>query len=127
MPYAVPDDVRVLIPKDSLDTAETAMVSKRIGQVERIILRRVPDIASRITSGAITAEDVNDVVTAAVLRVVRNPEGYIQESDGTYTYMLSAETVQSELTITDAEWAILGEDPIASGIGWLVPTIRTPS
>ena len=127
MPYATPTQVAVLIPKAELSAAEQAMIGERIAQVERKILRRIPDLADRITSGAITVDDVRDVVVASVLRVVRNPDGYIQESDGTYTYMLSSEMVQTELTITDEEWEALGELPGADGIGWIVPVIRAPA
>lgn len=127
MPYATPTQVAVLIPKAELSAAEQAMIGERIAQVERKILRRIPDLADRITSGAITVDDVRDVVVASVLRVVRNPDGYIQESDGTYTYMLSSEMVQTELTITDEEWEALGELPGADGIGWIAPVIRAPA
>ncbi|QKT07933.1 hypothetical protein HUN08_12600 [Gordonia sp. X0973] len=127
MPYATADDVRVLIPKASLEPEETELIEARIGQTERIILRRIPDLADRITAGDLSDDDVRDVVTAAVLRVVRNPEGFIQESDGTYTYMLDRSTISSDIEITDDEWEILGDDDAASGIGWLVPVIRAPA
>lgn len=126
MPYALPADVGVLLQKETLTTAESNMIAARIGQAERIILRRIPDLATRISNGEITADDVKDVVVAAVLRVIRNPEGYLSESDGTYSYMLDNSTVGTDIEITDAEWAILGEDTNL-GISWLVPVFRAPA
>lgn len=111
----------------TLDSTESALIEARIAQAERIIARRIPDLADRITLGTVTLDDVKDVVCAMVLRVVRNPEGFIQESDGTYTYMLDPSTISADMEVTDDEWAILGEDPLESGIDWLVPVFRNPA
>lgn len=127
MPYALPADVGVLIPKSTLSTEESNMIAAQIARAERKILRRIPDLAARISAGDITADDVKDVVVGAVLRVVRNPEGYVQESDGTYTYILDRSTIQQEIEFTDEDWETLGEEITARGLSWLAPVIRSPA
>ena len=124
MPFATADDVRELIPRESLSTEETAMVERRIARAERIIRKRIPDLDDRILDGTLSDQDVGDVVIEAVLRVVRNPDGYTQEVDGNYSYILSSEN-NGKLFITDEEWEELGVKA-RSGIAWMVPTIRVP-
>jgi hypothetical protein len=43
-----------------------------------------------------------------VLRLVRNPEGYASESDGTYSYQFNRETASGRLEILAEEWERLG-------------------
>lgn len=123
MPYATADDVRVLLSKNTLSSEEVALIESRIGKAERIITRRIPDLDDRILAGELTADDVKDVVTEAVYRAVRNPEGLLQEADGNYSYMRATDD-DGSLFITDEEWETLGVT--ASGLNWLKPVLRTP-
>ena len=107
MAYAVVGDVEALWAKE-LSVEEAAMVDRRLEQVERMILRRVPDLVDQITAGDISADDVRDIEAEAVLRVVRNPDGYMSEGDGTYTYQLSREAADNSLRLLPAEWELLG-------------------
>jgi hypothetical protein len=105
--YATAADVAALWARD-LDTAETALVERRLDQVERMILRRIPDLAGQTEAGQIDADDVRDVMAEAVLRVVRNPDGIYSESDGSYTYTKSAAAADNSLRLTAEEWETLG-------------------
>lgn len=87
---------------------ESGLIEIRLGDVERMIKRRIPDLAARITAGTIDVEDVIQVEADAVLRLVRNPDGYLSETDGSYTYMLQQDISSGKLTITPEEWEILG-------------------
>lgn len=107
MTYASAADVAALLARE-LDTAETALVERRLKQVERMILRRIPDLAGQITDGTIDQDDVVDIEAEAVLRVVRNPDGVYMESDGSYTYTKSAEAADNRLRILPEEWELLG-------------------
>ena len=60
------------------------------------------------TAGDIDADDVVQVEADAVLRLVRNPDGYASETDGTYGYTFSRAVASGELEITPEEWARLG-------------------
>ena len=48
------------------------------------------------------------VESDVVLRLLRNPEGIVGETDGNYSYQLNWANVTGRLTITDEEWALLG-------------------
>ena len=107
MAYATDADVAVRWAR-TLTPEEIALVNARLGDVERRIKRRVPDLESKITAGTVDVEDVIQVEADAVLRLVRNPEGYIQESDGDYSYMLSSQNSAGKLQILDEEWELVG-------------------
>lgn len=107
MTYATAADVAALWARE-LDTAETALVERRLAQVERMILRRIPDLAGQTEAGQIDADDVRDIEAEAVLRVVRNPDGIYSESDGSYTYTKSAAAADNSLRLTAEEWETLG-------------------
>ena len=108
--YADASDVATRWGKDpaTLDTAVTNLINVRLGDVERMLKRRIPDLEQQVTSGDLDVEDVKQVEAEAVLRLARNPEGYLSESDGNYTYMLMQEISSGKLEILPDEWAILG-------------------
>src|SRR5690349_9401694 len=103
MTYASATDVAALLARE-LDTAEAALVERRLAQVERMILRRVPYLAAQIDAGDLDEADVIDIEAEAVLRLLRNPEGYASESDGTYSYQFNRETASGRLEILAEEW-----------------------
>lgn len=105
--YATATDVANRLGRE-LSPEETTLVTTRLADTERMILRRIPDLADQITAGAVAEADVIQVEAEAVLRVVRNPDGYRQETDGNYSYMLSAEAASGVLDIKPAEWKLLG-------------------
>lgn len=107
MAYATPADVAVRWGRE-LSVEETASVSVRLEDVERMIRRRIPDLDAKVTSGVINVDDVVQVESDSVLRLARNPEGYKSETDGDYTYTLNNDLTSGTLGITDDEWAILG-------------------
>jgi len=55
----------------------------------RALRREVPSLEASIASGELTVDDVRDVVVAAALRVVRNPEGFETESGSIDDYQES--------------------------------------
>jgi hypothetical protein len=110
MTYAQASDVAALLARE-LDTAETALVDRRLAQVERMIVRRIPDLAGQTEAGQIDPDDVRDIEAEAVFRHVRNPEGLRSENDGTYGYQLSSEAADNSLRVTAEEWAVLGIKP----------------
>ncbi|SRX93246.1 hypothetical protein MSP7336_01482 [Mycobacterium shimoidei] len=120
MAYAKATDVQAIYGK-SLTAEETALVNRRLEQVERKILRRIPDLADQIAEGDIDQDDVIDIEAEAVLRVIRNPEGLFSEQDGSYGYQLSREAADNSLRITAEEWERLGVKP--SKMFQIVPNI----
>lgn len=119
MTYATAEDVAARLGRE-LSTEETALVAVRLADVERMILRRVPDLAEKITAEDVDEADVVQVEADAVVRLVRNPEGYLSETDGNYTYMFSQATT-GQLEITAREWQLLG---VRVGLTVLAPSIE---
>ena len=107
MAYAAVDDVAVRWSRE-LSCEEKRLVQVRLDDVERLIRRRIPNLDDRLTDGLVDVEDVIQVEADAVLRLARNPEGYVSETDGNYTYQLSKDLATGRLTITSDEWATLG-------------------
>lgn len=121
MALATANDVQDVLGR-VLTTEEVALVERRLDQVERMIVRRIPDLLEQIADETIDQADVVDIEAEAVLRVIRNPEGYASEGDGQYMYQRSPYTADSRLRVTAEEWAVLGVKPsrmfsIAPSIG----------
>jgi hypothetical protein len=126
MAYAEASDVVVRWGKNPADVAAetTALIEVRLEDVERMLSRRV-DLAAGITAETFVEADVVQVEADAVLRLVRNPEGYISETDGNYTYMLHQQLATGKLEITDEEWETLGVNP--HGMFVIVPGLVMPT
>ena len=81
--------------------------------------RRIPDLADKITAGDVDEADVIQVEADAVLRLVRNPDGYLSETDGNYTYMFRQDLANGKLEILAVEWETLGV--VTGSVFQLVP------
>lgn len=123
MTYASASDVAELLARE-LTPEEVGLVDRRLAQVERLILRKIPDLAAKIAAGDVDAEDVKDVESESVYRVVRNPEGIVSEGDGVYQYRKSDEAADNRLRLTPEEWQMLGVRP--SRMFQLVPSFGGP-
>lgn len=124
MPYAALTDVTSRLGRGLTPELEQ-MVEVRLEDAEREILHRIPDLDEQITNGSIAVEDVIRVEAEAVLRLARNPDGYQQETDGNYSYMMFQEIASGVLEITTREWALLGVK--VNGLRVLVPTMELPT
>jgi len=123
MTYATATDVTNRWGQSVTDTAILTLITTRLADVERLILKRIPDLADQITAGTIDQADVVQVESDAVLRLARNPEGYMSETDGSYTYQLSSQLASGNLEILPSEWAILG---LRQGFFSMEPKICLP-
>lgn len=107
MAVAEASNVSVLLARE-LTTEETALVERRLEDVERMIIRKIPDLLEQIADEQIAEADVRQIEAEAVYRVVRNPEGLRSETDGHYGYERSPEAADNSLRILPEEWAVLG-------------------
>ncbi|AJD82437.1 head-to-tail adaptor [Mycobacterium phage Sheen] len=107
MAIATPQDVENRWVRE-LSEEETTLVNTRLEDAERMIRRRIKDLDAKITAGDIDADDVKMVEAEMVLRLLRNPEGFAQETDGNYTYMLNQRIASGKLEVLDDEWEALG-------------------
>lgn len=125
MAYATAYDVVVRWGKAEVEPEIEALISVRLEDVERLIRRRIPDLDTKADADDDYAADVIQVESDAVLRLARNPEGYLSETDGNYTYMLRQELSTGELEITAKEWNTLGVSK--SGMFIIVPNSVMPT
>jgi hypothetical protein len=107
MAYATSEDVSVRWARTPSDE-EAALIQVRLEDVERMIRKRIPTLDALITAGDIVEDDLIQIEADSVLRLVRNPEGYVSESDGNYTYQFKQSTSAGTLEILPEEWALLG-------------------
>lgn len=125
MTYAVASDVTDRLGRTASD-AELTLITTRLADVERLILKRIPDLAAQIAADPPTVDelDVVQVEAQAVLRVVRNPNGYVSETDGEYTYQLGQSSMPEEqVEILPSEWELLGVSS-DSGMIQIVPKLE---
>ena len=107
MAYATSDDVAVRWARTPSDE-EAALIEVRLEDVERMIRKRIPTLDDLVSDGDILEDDLIQVEADSVLRLVRNPEGYVSESDGNYTYQFNQQTSAGKLEILPDEWTLLG-------------------
>lgn len=100
---AVKDSYEAVIPTNKYD-----WVNNKIDEAVRELLNVIPDIPTRIAAGTLNANLVSDKVVAAVLRVVRNPTGYDQESEGEYSYKLRPTVASGDIWYPTKDLVQLG-------------------
>jgi hypothetical protein len=105
--FAVLTDVTTRLGRPITDSYEVAQVTAWIGDVESLILARIPDLETRVGAGSPTAVVVAAVVANAVIRKVKNPDGKVQEGVDDYNYRLNENARKGELFLTDDEWRLL--------------------
>lgn len=106
MAYASFEDVQNRWQED-LSDAQT-VIETRLGDAELLIKSRIPDLDDKVTAGTPSEAVVVMVEAEMILRVIRNPEGYVQETDGGYSYMLNQRIASGGLEVLAQEWRLLG-------------------
>lgn len=107
MTYATVADVSTRLGRPITDSNEVAQVTAWLGDVEALILARIPDLAALVAAGTPTAPTVVMVEANAVIRKVKNPDGKQNERIDDYSYGLNADAARGDLFLTDAEWSLL--------------------
>lgn len=125
MAYATAQDVVTLWAKEP-EPEVMLLIERRLEQVERIIRRRIPALDARVLDSPTFEADLIDIEADAVLRLVRNPEGYMSETDGAYTYQLQSDLSVGRLEILDDEWTTLGVNRL-SRMSVIVPNLTMPT
>ena len=101
MAYASFEDVQLRFFRE-LTPEEQPLVEQRLADAENKIRRKIKDLDTRILDDPAYEDLVRQICADAVIRLVRNPEGYIQETDGNYTYQLSQASADGRLTTSRA-------------------------
>ena len=98
MAYATVEDVQTRLGRE-LSPEETQMVLALLEDVEAMIRQRIPDLDEKIEDGKIQERIVVMVEVNAVLRVLRNPDAFLSETDGNYSYTRSSDGASGYLEI----------------------------
>lgn len=125
MSYASAADVVTLWAKEP-EPEVLALIERRLEQVERMIRRRIPNLDAQAAISSTFEADLIDIEADAVLRLVRNPEGYMSETDGAYTYQLQQDLSVGRLEILDDEWQTLGVNRL-SRMSVIAPQFTMPT
>jgi hypothetical protein len=123
MAYATVQDVEVRLGRE-LSPEEEQLVQVRLEDVENMIRARIPNLDQLIADGDLDEDLVVMIEAEAVLRVIRNPEGYTSEVDGNYSYQISQRVSSGRLEIFDSEWALLG---LTQGVFVISPMLERPN
>ena len=110
MSYATTDDVGISLVR-AVTSDEEEFAEGLLERVEAMILRRIPDLATRITTDTGLQAVVVRVEADAVARVLTNPSGVYQESVDDYSYTRDRAVSSGLLYISDDEWADLLTTP----------------
>lgn len=116
MSIATPQDVAARLGRE-LDTEETNLVQVRLDDAELILRNRIANLDDKDSDVVVMVE------SEMVLRLIRNPEGYVQEGDGGYTYRISDEVASGKLRVLNHEWNLLG---IRGGLYSIAPFLQMP-
>lgn len=97
---------------DAEDLGRPSYVEKKISQsVNRLQSRFGSRIQARLSSGVLSEELYKDTVAEAVLRIVRNPDGFRMEQQGNYQYQLNSAVASGYLWFTaDNMIDLIGEE-----------------
>jgi hypothetical protein len=87
---------------------------QKIDEAVRLLIRKAPNIVARmaaydpVTGTGLDPEFVKDKVVGAVLRVLRDPEGISEETEGNYSYRRNPVVASANIWYTKDELADLG-------------------
>lgn len=128
-PFGVGAQSSLATVQDVLDryegTASPGRVAVLLADAEADLAASVPDMAARIAAGTLDAGRVRRVLVWAVIRYLRNPEGYVFESAGDRSVSRGAAGAAAAGKVTFTAADLAGLLPAAArGTGW--GTIWTP-
>lgn len=122
MAYASSSDVQDRLGRPLTDD-ETTQVEALLNDAEVLIKTKVPDLEDQVTAGDLDEAIVVMIEANAVVRLIRNPNGYTSETDGSYSYQINWRLASGSLQILDSEWSLLG---VSAGVFVIHPKVRTP-
>ena len=122
MAHASTSDVQARLGR-ALTTDELTQAATLLADAEILIKAKIPDLDDKIEDLVIDVETVKMIEANAVVRVLRNPDGFISETDGDYTYQKDRRLATGALEIQEHEWALLGT---SGGVFMLHLKVPTP-
>lgn len=90
-----------------LSAQETINATAFLDDAWWLLTARLPSLEQNMTDGTVIEGNVVRVVAAMVIRVLRNPDGKVQEAIDDYSYRRAELVSAGALTITDDELSTL--------------------
>lgn len=112
--FATAQDVAVEMGEATLTSDQQDFANAKIAALEALIRLRYPTLVARTQTNPDLAVLVTSIVATAVARVLRNPDGKIQEAIDDYSFR-RADTADGSLTLTEAEWDALAATTAPNG------------
>lgn len=109
--YASVEDVEKRWPEGTIDTANTPYIETLLNDAEEKLRSpsRVPDLDTRVTQGTLSLDAVKMVVVGMVLRVLRSPGVYTNQTAGPFGMSgINMRLASGVLEVTDEDLADLG-------------------
>ena len=122
MSLATPNDVAIRLGRQ-LSEAEMGQIVALLSDAETVLAFRIPELLEKAETDPLFFDLVVMVESRMLARVLRNPEGYTQESDGNYSYSIDSRVGSGVLSVFPDEWALLG---LQTGAFILEPALSTP-
>lgn len=107
MALAQVDDVAARLGRE-MEPAERDLTETLLDDAELILRGRVPELPERAGADKNYRDLVVMVEANMVARVLRNPDGFRQESEGGYSYTVDTRAAAGFLTVLADEWKLLG-------------------
>jgi hypothetical protein len=119
MPLSSVDVVqtRMLRP---LSTLEEAAAVSLVAELSGLVRLRVPDADVRVLADTSWAAVVSGRIAAAVARILRNPDGLVEETVGGETSRWAASTAGGSTGLTADDWAVIVPPVTALGAAHVV-------
>lgn len=104
---ATSQDIEARFPRP-LTESEKAYASTQLGDAWTLLLAHDSTVESRLADGTLAGDLVKVVLCAAVIRLLRNPDGKAQEAIDDYSYTRDPSIASGSLYFTPAELGTLG-------------------
>jgi hypothetical protein len=98
-----------------LTGSQVRAASAMLDQISALVRLRQPGIDEEMAADVNLAVVVRGTVAGAVLRVLRNPDGKVQESIDDYAYRRADAVADGALYLTDREWASFSPPVVLPG------------
>lgn len=122
MALATRPDVEARLGRTLETTQEMLLVEHLLGDVEGMLLGRLPSLLTRAEADLSLRARIVGTEAQAVVRVLRNPEGYRSEQTGPFGYSIDTRAAAGFLMVLADEWALLG----AKTAFTITPFVETP-
>jgi len=94
---------------EPLEAEVLAVIEVRLEDAERILKSRIPDLLARAADPDLPDyhDSVIQVESDMILRLIKNPDGFSQESDGNYSYAIYQQVAAGRLMVLEDDWDLL--------------------